>query len=128
MYSIIHIDESYFIQRKHSVHTMWPRNNNTHSDLKFSKHPRSPFVLSRLQILLTLRLPNCFQISSRGPVTSKLAPSGFQNVPQSDTKSIKYPSLIQSKADSDFGHLMTFPFHQISLDLIAEMPSKCVKF
>ena len=57
----------------------------------------------------------------------KLAPSGLQNGSQSDTTSIKYPSLIQSKTDSDFGFLMTFPFHQISLDLEPNMASKCIK-
>ena len=34
------------------------------------------------------------QIRRRSSITPKLAPSGFQNDTQSDTKSIKYPSLI----------------------------------
>ena len=82
----------------------------------------------RPQNALILRRQNCFQIGSLGPVTPKFAPSGFQNESQSNTKSIKYPSLIHTKTDSEFGLLMTFPFHLISLDLIAQMPFKCVKF
>ena len=77
---------------------------------------------------MILRHQNCFQIGRRDPITPKLVPSGFQNGPQSDTKPIKYPPLILSKTDSDFGLLITFPFQQISLDFIAQMLSKCVKF
>ena len=121
MYYIIDVDSSYIILRKHSV--TWSDNAATDhfETLNSQKNPRSQFVLSRLQNAWILKRQNCLQIR-------KFAPSKFQNDPQSNAKSIKYPSLIQSKTDSDFGLLITFPFHKISLDLIAQMPSKYGKF
>ena len=95
--------------------------------LNFQKSPRRPFVILRPQIGLNLRLQNCLQTYSQGAVTPKLAPSGLLNEPQSDTKSIKYPPLIHTKTDSDFGLLMTVICHQISLDLEAKMASKCMQ-
>ena len=82
----------------------------------------------RPEIAMILTLQNCLQIGSQGPEAPKLPPSGLQNGPQSDTKSTKYPSLLQSKTNSDFGLLMTFPFHQIFLDLTTQMPLQRVKF
>ena len=61
--------------------TMWTCGDNAtkhhFETLNSPKNPRSPFVLSRHQNAWILRRQNCLQIGSRGPVTLKLAPSGF---------------------------------------------------
>ena len=124
----MHGDESYIILGKHNVSTIWQRNNRSLWHLKFSQKPSKPICPLETSKCIDFKTPNCLQIGSRSPVTPKLPPSGFQNEPQSDTKSIKYPSLIQSKTDSDFGLLMTLSFQQISLDLEVQMPSTCIKF
>ena len=106
---------------------MWQTTISPFESLNSPKNTRSPFVSLRRQITLSLRLQNTLQIDPRADITPKLSPSGLQNEPQSDTKSIKYQPLIHSKTDSDFRLLMTLTFHQFSLDLEAYMALTCVK-
>ena len=73
------------IQTRCSISTIRPFDS-----INSQKNAHKAFVILIPQIGLKFRRQSCLQIASRGPVTPNIAPSGLQNKPQSDTKSIKY--------------------------------------